>query len=390
LPSPIKILHYIPTYAPAWKFGGPVRSTSLLCEGLVREGNEVEVFTTDAGLEQEPEIPRGRPVDRGGVKATYFPRAPGMGIRCPDLEKAVRARVREFDLIHVTGVWQRTAPAAYRVALEAGVPLVVSPRGALSRYSWTQRRWRKLVYFILRERPALRRAAGIHYTSKLEQEESRPYRFRARTTVIANPVDTVFWARDPAGAERWRQQHGFSGADRIAFYAGRLEPKKNLNFLIPVLARASTWNLVFLGYNERGQVERLCREAARLGCGPRLRILPDARAEDLRSAYSAADVFVLPSHHENFANSAVEAVACGCPALLSGRVGCAEELQSRGWAEILPLETEAWVAAWGAIRPGRRIDPDGLGEVVSPKACARAMGEFYGKALNDFPSKGNR
>ena len=378
-PYALKILHYIATYAPAWKFGGPVRSTATLCEALAKEGNEVEVLTTDAGLDQAKEIPRSRPINVRGVKVTYFPRVPGMGIRCPDLERAVHTRIREFDLIHVTGVWQRTSPAAYRAATRAGVPLVVSTRGALSPYSWTQRRWRKLVYFFLRERPGLKKAAGLHYTSRLEEKECRRYPFSGRTAVIPNPVDTDFWKRDEAGAVNWRQTHGFAPNDRVALYTGRLEPKKNLSFLIPVLARATDWSLVLLGYEEREQADRLRRKARRLGCADRLHILPGAQAEELRAAYSGADVFVLPSHHENFANAVVEAVACGCPALLSVHVGCAQELESYGGARIVPTETGAWARALNEYELGLKTVCYDYLELVSPENCARRMLSFYGR-----------
>jgi len=356
-----------------------VRSTATLCEALVREGNEVEVLTTDAGLEQAKEIPRSRPVDVSGVKVTYFPQVLGLGIRSPELERAVGVRVREFDVIHVTGVWQRTAPAAYRAAVRSGVPLVVSTRGALSRYSWTQRRWRKMIYFLLRERPGLKSAAGLHYTSKLEEQECRRYRFPGRTAVIPNPVDLDFWKRDEKGAARWRQTHGFTPHARVALYTGRFEPKKNLSFLIPVLERTKDWSLVLLGYDERGQAKLLQTMAGRLGCAPRLHIMPNAPAEELRAAYSAADVFVLPSHHENFANSVVEAAACGCPSLLSDQVGCAEELQAEGWARVFPSIPAVWTRALAEVRPGSGIDSSKLQRNISPESCARKMTEFYGQ-----------
>jgi hypothetical protein len=40
----MRILHCLPVYAPAWQFGGPVLSVSRLCEALVVEGVDVEVF----------------------------------------------------------------------------------------------------------------------------------------------------------------------------------------------------------------------------------------------------------------------------------------------------------------------------------------------------------
>ncbi|MFM1799724.1 MAG: hypothetical protein RLZZ117_2002, partial [Cyanobacteriota bacterium] len=39
----MRVLHFLPVYAPAWQFGGPVLSVSRLCEGLAAQGVEVRV-----------------------------------------------------------------------------------------------------------------------------------------------------------------------------------------------------------------------------------------------------------------------------------------------------------------------------------------------------------
>ena len=47
--------------------------------------------------------------------------------------------------------------------------------------------------------------------------------------------------------------------------------------------------------------------------------------EDLSRAYSAADVLVMPSYQESFGNTAVEALCCGTPVVMT-KVGVAEDL----------------------------------------------------------------
>ncbi len=141
----LKILHYIPVYAPAWQFGGPVLSVSQLCEQLAVQGHEVEVFTSNTGLAEKNNIPFNQPILRNGVQVTYFEQERGMGIRCPGMEEAVKQRAKEFDVIHITGIWQRTSRAACHTAKKFGVPYILSLRGALGPYSWQQKSLKKIV-----------------------------------------------------------------------------------------------------------------------------------------------------------------------------------------------------------------------------------------------------
>ena len=67
----MRVLHFLPVYAPAWQFGGPVLSVSRLCEGLVQLGIELRVITTNAGLPDFPAEQLGRPQLVNGVNVTY-------------------------------------------------------------------------------------------------------------------------------------------------------------------------------------------------------------------------------------------------------------------------------------------------------------------------------
>ena len=54
----MKILHIIPMYFPAFKYGGPSVSIHALNKSLVKKGIEVSVMTTVAGLENMSSIKR--------------------------------------------------------------------------------------------------------------------------------------------------------------------------------------------------------------------------------------------------------------------------------------------------------------------------------------------
>jgi glycosyltransferase involved in cell wall biosynthesis len=378
----MKILHVIPTYAPAWQWGGPVRSVSDLCEGLASRGHDVTVFTTDAGLEGEARPPQSCEVLRNGVRVFYFPRVAGAGIASPELVNAARSRAREFALIHVTAIWQRTGAPVCAAARAAGVPYVISPRGALSPYSWSRGRLKKMLYYLWRERAAVRGAAGFHFTSAMEARELDGFCAGRPACVVPNTVDLGAWRRDEAAARRWRAAEGISPDERVFLYAGRFHHKKGLDLLPAVLERlgGERWRLVLVGVDDDGTGAAFQREMVWRGIGDRTRILPLRAPEELVGIYSAADAFLLPSRHENFGNAAVEAAACGCPVLASCFAGVAAELERLGGGKSLPREVEPWVAALQEVCAGQPLaegTTEHIRQEFSRDIAAERMKAFY-------------
>lgn len=376
----MKILHYIPTYAPAWNWGGPVRSVSSLCEELVRRGHDVSVLTTDAGLRPDDIPARGTEVLRNGVKVVYYPRVPGFGIKSPGLEKAVHKRAGEFDLVHVTAIWQRTGPAACAAARRAGVPYVISPRGALGPYSWHRGALKKIAYYLLRERAGLQAAAGFHYTSAMEAEECERFRFGRPSCVVPNGVDPGDWHQDAGAGRSWRDRHGICQDETVLLYAGRLHHKKGLELLPAALARLSgpSWRMVFIGPDDDGTKERLEKAFGKANLEDRVLFLPAVMPTELRAAYSGANTFLLPSLHENFGNVAVEAAACGCWILAADTVGVARELATLGVGECLPRDARAWADALAGAQEQPKANPEYRpARIFDLKIAAEAMDAFY-------------
>jgi glycosyltransferase involved in cell wall biosynthesis len=382
----MNILHYIATYAPAWSFGGPPRSVANLCEGLVALGHVVRVLTTNAGLAGDCSIRTDRWVERNGVQVRYFPaKRDSRVVFSAELEAAISEEVARCDVLHITGVWQPSSIAAYRAAWRARKPYVCSPRGALGRYSFTQKAWKKWPYFWFCERPGLRHAAALHYTSQMEIEECGRLRLRPQAFAVPNSIDFDLWERDPGGAAAWRTSLGISADECVFLYAGRLHHKKGLDLLPGVCAalpRDRRWRLVLVGNDEDGTGELLRWEFAAHGIEERLIVCDAVNSRQLATAYSAAQCFVMPSRHENFGNVAVEALACGCPVMLSDQVGAWQELQDLDAVTVLPLRREFWVAAMTRALEARGVCPQTRAQLearFSQNAVARAMAAAYAK-----------
>src|SRR5436190_18637470 len=136
----MKILHIIPSYKPAFIYGGPIISVSSLAEEQVKLGHNVTVYTTTANGDRELEVEPGKEIDVGGVKVTYFKRITGDHTHIsPALWRHLYNTVESYDAVHVHSWWNFLVIGAVYICRKKSVIPVISPRGMLSEYVMTSR-----------------------------------------------------------------------------------------------------------------------------------------------------------------------------------------------------------------------------------------------------------
>ena len=144
----------------------------------------------------------------------------------------------------------------------------------------------------------------------------------SKVSVIPAGVDTrTFYPEDKTEA---KQKLGINSGQTI-LYAGRIEPIKGLDILLDafrMLDGSGDAQLIIVGgsLSEDKELDRLRSNVDRLGVSEKVMFTGSVGQSELRSYYSAADVFALPSHYESFGLVALEAMACGTP-IVASRVG---------------------------------------------------------------------
>src|SRR5262249_15400286 len=169
----MKILHVVPTYYPAVRYGGPIRSVHGLASALAAQGHNVHVYTTNVDGEEMLQVPVDCPVPLDGVNVWYFATSFGRRLyRSPGMRQTLDLNVASFDIIHLHSVFLWPTSAAAHAARRASVPYVLSPRGMLvedlirRKNSLAKRAW-----IALFERRNIEEAAAIHLTSEIEASE---------------------------------------------------------------------------------------------------------------------------------------------------------------------------------------------------------------------------
>jgi glycosyltransferase involved in cell wall biosynthesis len=333
----------VPTYAPAWKHGGPIRAVHGLCKALAARGHEVTVFTTD--VDTGDRVPNtGEAVMLDGVAVHYFPVRLRRLYDSPEMGKVLEKTVGGFDVVHLHSVFLRPTALAARAAERTGTPYLVAPRGMLVPDLLRRRgRWRKALWIRLVERRTLERAAGLHVTSSLEAEEA------AR---LGLPLPPVFLVPNGIEPEPYRPEIPVTEAvrrlldgARFFLFLGRLSWKKGLDRLIPALAHTPGAVLAVAGNDEETIRPKLERLAAGSGVADRVIFLGPVDGNDKTALLHRAHALVLPSYSENFGNAVLESMAAGRPVVMTPEVGLADVVRESGAGLVVEGAPEALGAA---------------------------------------------
>lgn len=149
-----------------------------------------------------------------------------------------------------------------------------------------------------------------------------------RTRVIGNGVDLARFTPRPRDAERIRL--GLPADAQVLATVGGLVERKGFHRVIDalpgLLARFPRLHyLVIGGPSPEGDIgAQLRRQVDRLALADRVHFLGPVAPEALSGPLSAADVFVLSTRNEGWANVLLEAMACGLPVVATDVGGNAE------------------------------------------------------------------
>ena len=350
----MRILNVTQSYAPFYEFGGPPVKVRALSAELARRGHQVTVLTADWKLDARfpggmappgtTRSPFGWRQDENGVQSIYLPtwlhyRALSWN---PAAKRFARARLRNFDVVHIFGLYDLLGPAIATPCRTLKIPYVVEPMGMF--LPIVRSFWKKRVYQSMFGKKMLHGARFLIATSEQEAEELFSGGIpREKIFLRRNGVEVP--AKLPARGT-FRAKHELPADAKVILFLGRLSAKKSPDLLLQAFAelggellRSKDAQLVFAGPDDEGLQAGLLRKAEKLGIAPRVHFTGPIFDAAKWEAYRDADVFALPSRNENFGNTAAEAVAAGIPVVVTEGCGVAPLLGGAGI--VVPHNAEA-------------------------------------------------
>jgi glycosyltransferase involved in cell wall biosynthesis len=233
----MRILHVTPSFYPAWAYGGIPRCAYELCRSLVRLGEDVTVWTTDAfdaeGRLREQEIVidgitvrRFRNLSNSLAyhRQLYLP---------PGLVVAPWGDLTGFDLVHIHSHRHLLEGLVGAAAQRRGVPYVFTGNGTvppIERYVVA-----KFILDLMGARSILRRASACIAVSNAEVPHYRAAGVAAdRIHVIPNGIRLDEYASLPEPGT-FRRALGIGDAPLLVFL-GKITPRKGVDVLVRAMA----------------------------------------------------------------------------------------------------------------------------------------------------------
>jgi glycosyltransferase involved in cell wall biosynthesis len=321
-------------------YGGPIFSTLHTCQALAKlDGVEIYVSTTNSNMTSKlnVEVNKWQKFEDGFFVKYYNETV--VEKFSLQLYLNVWKDIKKPDIVHVQSIFSTsTLVALYYVQLFKK-PILLSPRGqfgswCLENGSGFKQQW--LNWFV---RPFANKVLW-HATANQEKIEILEVFPNAKIKIISNGIEFDLFQKSKLLSKKEfikKFAEKEVDLDKIIVSMGRLQKKKGFDILIDSFVKALNKYPIaklFIAGQDEGEKANLAQQINKLELENKVFLIGSISGQDKIDFLANADLFVLPSHNENFGNVYVESLAAGTPIVAS---------KNTPWEEIEEADCGMWV-----------------------------------------------
>jgi glycosyltransferase involved in cell wall biosynthesis len=267
----------------------------------------------------------------------------------PTIFNALWPYVRDVDFITLHSLYSFPVLAGYLLARWFRKPYGLWPHGVLAPVQRHISAGKKTVYDWLVARATLNNASVLFYTAPGERAEARSLHLKPPSVIIPHGLDLqAFTNLPPRGAFRSRYLARHSGP--LVLFLSRLNAKKGLDMLVRAFAfvveRVPDARLAIVGGGDPPQFAQQVASWVKESNVSDYVVMPGfMTGPQQMQAFADADVFILPSHAENFGFAVFEAMASRLPVVVSDTLNYAQEIESHQAGLSVPRDPHLFADA---------------------------------------------
>lgn len=330
----------IPSFYPATVYGGPIFSTLHTCQELAKlENIEVYVSTTNTNMTSKLDVETNKwHKFEDDFYVKYYNSTKIDKFSLP-LYLNIWKDIKKADVIHIQSIFSAPTPISLFFANKYKKPILLSSRGQIG--SWSIKNGSKfkktwLKWFI---KPFANKIVW-HATAEEEKKDILSIFPNAKVEVISNGIEyDIFQKSSILSKQEFIKKYTNLelDVDKIIISMGRLQKVKGFDILIDsfykVLEQYPKAKLFIAGQDE-GEKENLKQQIHKLNLEDKTFLIGAINGQDKIDFLANSDLFVLPSHNENFGNVYVESLATGTPIIAS---------KNTPWSEVEKANCGRWI-----------------------------------------------
>lgn len=320
----MRILHVIDSLDP--RIGGPQAVALRLSAAQAATGDAVGILTHRLDADAASRVANSKSfipeISLVEVIALDRPTSFLGRVMSRSIEQWIRDYGGEWDVLHIHNIWDPPVRAAAAAARASAIPYVIVPHASLDPWGMKQslmKSAKKKIALALQMRSLIDSATFLHALNDEEVRGISMLKFTSPTEVVANgvfasefdnlPMKGTFRTAFPAIRDR-----------PFVLFLSRLHFKKGLDYLVDsfelATKRVNDLQLVVAGPDDGGLAD-LKNDVSMRGLGDRVHITGPLYGKMKYAALVDAQTFCLPSRMEGFSIAILEALACGCPVVIS-------------------------------------------------------------------------
>lgn len=337
----MKLNLIIPSFYPATVYGGPIFSTLYTCEALSElDDMEVYVSTTNTNRDSKLDVEANIWIKFNEHFWVKYYDETKIGKFSFSLFINVWRDIKASDIVHIQGIFSTPTPVALFYAFLFRKPVIMSPRGSFCTWCLAQGSKFKKLWMKLIINPFGNHIAW-HATSESEKDDILKLFPKSKVYVVPNGIDLDSFSHvNPLEKQEYVNKYieeVIPVPSKIVVSMGRLHKVKGFDILIKsfveVLKKYPDAILCIAG-KDVGEKEQLETLVQKYELEKFVFFVGEVSDQDKIDFLGNADLFVLPSHTENFGNVYVESLAAGTPIVAS---------TGTPWQEVESAECGKWV-----------------------------------------------
>ncbi|MBD2201170.1 glycosyltransferase [Calothrix sp. FACHB-1219] len=338
----MKILIVVPALGKV--YGGPSRSVIELAESIGVQGINVDIVTTNANGSQSLDVPLLTWIKEKNYRIKYFTYWNFLDYKLSfSLTFWLLNNITNYELVHTNAIFSYPVLPVYWSCQINKIPYVVTPRGMLEPWALAYKSWKKNLYFLALEKPALQKASSIQTLASSEAESIKHLDLKTPLVIIPNGIHKQDFESLP-NPNIFYQQFPQTCNKKLIIFLGRIDPKKGLDLLATAFAQAyqkfpdihlivaGPDNIGFLPTADNYFIEAGCRNAVTF-----TGMLTDSLKY---AALAAASIYVAPSYSEGFSMSVLEGMASGLPCVITTACNFPEAATAKA-AHVVDINSDA-------------------------------------------------